>query len=291
MKKILLLVAFLGATFIGAKAQQQTILAEQDFEGTVTGWGSDNFSTQDPVLNPEVKWQIYNANNFTDIGLPTKTIASTSFTTSAGGTVSTPYEASNFIYTKVTIPASDVEQLVVKYERGTFGNDDFSGTLLIGIFDGVTGNIIGAIEDSVFEGQVMASEVSFNLLEYDFEGENLLGRELFMGILHDGKGNIGLGYMVVDNIKIYTTSVASTEDFQTASFSIYPNPATDVINISNSFDVIENVKITDLNGRIVKEIALDVEKAQINISDLAQGVYILNATSNGRTVTEKIVKK
>jgi len=290
MKKILLLVAFLGATFIGAEAQNETILAEQDFEGNVTGWISQNFSSQDPDLNPEVKWQIYNANNFTDIGLPTKTVASTSFTTSAGGTVLTPYEASNIIFTKVTTPASDVEQLVVKYERGTFGNDDFFGKLLIGVYNG-QGSSLGFMEDFAFEGQVMASEKSINLLDYDFDGENLLGRELYIGFYHDGEGNTGLGYMVVDNIKIYTTSAVSTEDFQANSFSIYPNPATDVINISNGIDSIQNVKITDLNGRVVKETTLDIEQAQINISDLAQGIYILNATSNGRTITEKIVKK
>lgn len=75
------------------------------------------------------------------------------------------------------------------------------------------------------------------------------------------------------------------------TFSIYPNPAKDVINVANSADAIENVTITDMNGRVVKQVVLGVNEGQINISDLSQGVYILNATSNGKSVTEKIVKQ
>ena len=83
---------------------------------------------------------------------------------------------------------------------------------------------------------------------------------------------------------------AGTEDFNTANFSVYPNPANDVINVSYA-DAIDGVTITDLNGRVVKQVVLGVNEAQINIADLSQGVYILNASSNGKTVTEKIVKK
>ncbi len=75
------------------------------------------------------------------------------------------------------------------------------------------------------------------------------------------------------------------------NLKIYPNPAKDVINVANSADTIENVTITDMNGRVVKQVVLGVNEGQINISDLSQGVYILNATSNGKTVTEKIVKQ
>lgn len=90
---------------------------------------------------------------------------------------------------------------------------------------------------------------------------------------------------------ITNNGVASVNNHLTSAFSIYPNPAKDVINISNVTDAIENVTITDMNGRVVKQVAMGVNEGQINISDLSQGVYILNATSNGKSVTEKIVKK
>jgi len=294
MKKILLSVAFLGATFIGAKAQNTTVLVEQDFEGTPSGWATQTFTDgADPNVNPEVNWQIYSANNFTEIGLPTRTVASSSFLLTNGDAPLIPYEASNIIYApSVTTATTGVEQFVVKYDRGSFGGDTFSGTLLVAVFEnGGNNSLLGAIEDVIFTGTTMSSEASINLLDHDFEGENLINRPLYIGFLHDGEGNVGTGYIVVDNVQIYTSSVASVEGFATSSFSIFPNPAKDVINISNYLDPIQNVKITDLNGRVVKELHLGVAQAQINIADLTQGMYILNATSNGKTVTEKIVKK
>ena len=83
---------------------------------------------------------------------------------------------------------------------------------------------------------------------------------------------------------------AGTEDFANAKFSVYPNPANDVINVSYA-DAIDGVTITDLNGRVVKQVVLGVNEAQINIADLSQGVYILNVSANGKSITEKIVKK
>lgn len=71
---------------------------------------------------------------------------------------------------------------------------------------------------------------------------------------------------------------------------IYPNPSSEIINISST-NIIDNVTITDLNGRTVKQVTAGVNEAQINISDLAQGVYILNASSNGKSFTQKIVKQ
>lgn len=101
------------------------------------------------------------------------------------------------------------------------------------------------------------------------------------------------GYYTFGQALDFTVNVvtASVDNHLAGSFSVYPNPATNVINVSNSADVINNVTITDLNGRTVKQVTVGVNDAQINISDLAQGVYILNATSNGKSFTQKIVKQ
>jgi|SRR5690554_3688004 len=98
------------------------------------------------------------------------------------------------------------------------------------------------------------------------------------------------GFAYIDNFKI-NDETASVKDVISSSFSIYPNPAKDIINISNSADVVGNVTITDMNGRVVKNVTLGENEGQINIADLSQGVYILNAVSNGKSVTEKIIKR
>ena len=100
-----------------------------------------------------------------------------------------------------------------------------------------------------------------------------------------------VGFAYLDDLYIGDASGLNVEIADSNSFSVYPNPATNVINVANSADVINNVTITDLNGRTVKQVTVGVNDAQINISDLAQGVYILNATSNGKSFTQKIVKQ
>lgn len=71
---------------------------------------------------------------------------------------------------------------------------------------------------------------------------------------------------------------------------VYPNPAKDIVNI-NSTAVIDNITIMDMNGRVVKNITLGVKEGQINITDLSEGVYILNAVSGSKSQTIKIIKQ
>ena len=79
------------------------------------------------------------------------------------------------------------------------------------------------------------------------------------------------GYYTFGQALDFTVNVvtASVDNHLAGSFSVYPNPATNVINVSNPADVISDVTITDLNGRTVKQVAVGVNDAQINISDLA----------------------
>lgn len=76
-----------------------------------------------------------------------------------------------------------------------------------------------------------------------------------------------------------------------ANFSVYPNPANSVINISNTMNVVmNNVVLTDLNGRVVKSQKLDTVDAQINVSDLATGIYMMNVNTDQGSITKKIIK-
>jgi hypothetical protein len=97
---------------------------------------------------------------------------------------------------------------------------------------------------------------------------------------------------MVDDFSV-TSASASVDSALAGSFSVYPNPATDVLNISNSINAeINAITITDLNGRTVKQITANGSvDSQINISDLNAGVYFVNINSNEGSLTKKIVKK
>ena len=74
------------------------------------------------------------------------------------------------------------------------------------------------------------------------------------------------------------------------SFSIYPNPTTSVLNISNNNNLdIKNISVVDINGRVVKNQAGSL--TQINVSDLNAGVYFITIEAAEGKTTKKFIKQ
>lgn len=87
------------------------------------------------------------------------------------------------------------------------------------------------------------------------------------------------------------TSTLATDQFNNLEISVYPNPANDVVSVSNTTNaIISNVEMTDLNGRVVKNTSLNATEGQINISDLSTGVYLMKVSSDQGSITKKIIK-
>ena len=83
-----------------------------------------------------------------------------------------------------------------------------------------------------------------------------------------------------------------TEVVTEANFSVYPNPAKNVINISNTMNVtVNDVVLTDLNGRVVKSQKVNAIEVQVNVADLATGIYMMNVTTDQGNITKKIIKE
>ncbi|WP_432412957.1 T9SS type A sorting domain-containing protein [Rasiella sp. SM2506] len=71
--------------------------------------------------------------------------------------------------------------------------------------------------------------------------------------------------------------------------SIFPNPASDVLNVKVPTGVsVQSVTMYDVLG---KDTGLRLSNGTINTSNLARGVYILNIATDRGTLTEKIVKQ
>lgn len=97
---------------------------------------------------------------------------------------------------------------------------------------------------------------------------------------------------VVDDFKVTTTDDSSTDNFAKLGLNVFPNPVSDIVNITSPEANIEAVTITDLNGRTVKSINFNnVAETTVDASDLASGIYLMNITANGTVATQKIVKK
>ena len=80
---------------------------------------------------------------------------------------------------------------------------------------------------------------------------------------------------------------------RTVAISTYPNPTVDVINVYNSNNLeLSGYKLVDLKGAVIKSGVLDNSMDQIiNVSEVSQGIYMLNfSTTDNNTITKKIIK-
>ncbi len=85
------------------------------------------------------------------------------------------------------------------------------------------------------------------------------------------------------------TSLLSVDDFSNHSFSIYPNPFTDIIQVQG-IDIESDFRILDTHGRVVHQGTIHGDTA-LDLSDLSTGVYMLHVTSDSGNVVRRIVKQ
>ena len=97
------------------------------------------------------------------------------------------------------------------------------------------------------------------------------------------------GQVLVFNVTL--DGLLGTGSQTISNFAVYPNPTSNVVNVSANKALVSGVNFADLNGRVVKTAKFDgVAEAQVNISDLASGVYMMSISSDKGTTVKKIVK-
>jgi hypothetical protein len=92
-----------------------------------------------------------------------------------------------------------------------------------------------------------------------------------------------------NNIALHGTEIVlAVEENFSLQYAVYPNPVTDIINVVG-INTVANYKLYTIDGKQVKSGIL--ENAQINLSDLSKGLYLLQIESEGKIETKKISKK
>ena len=122
----------------------------------------------------------------------------------------------------------------------------------------------------------------------DFFGADYIGQLIPSGFLPSivavaGEFN-GTAQIYVRNMDDITLS---NDNFDFASFSLFPNPTSNgIVNIVSTNNSPMEVRVFNILG---KQVRTETITSTLNVSGLKSGIYILNITQEGHSVTKKLV--
>lgn len=98
------------------------------------------------------------------------------------------------------------------------------------------------------------------------------------------------GWVMVDNVKIFSNESSATYSESTVDFSIYPNPASKLSMIEFANNSSGEINLTDLKGAIVQTQSFyNTQQVELDLENLRSGTYLLTVNlENGTVVREKL---
>lgn len=199
--------------------------------------------------------------------------------TNAGATNSNPPApgcasfAGGDVWYSVTIPASG--SLTIETNNDTAGGSTLTDSGLA-VYSGACGalTLVECDDDDSADG-------NFSLIAVTGRTP---GEVLYVNTWEYGGGIVG-----TFRISAYDASL-STGSFDSAAFKAYPNPVTNVLNLSYSSDL-SSVEVYNMLGQKVLAKVLNVTQAQVDMSNLNAGNYFVKVTADGITKTIKVIKQ
>ena len=94
--------------------------------------------------------------------------------------------------------------------------------------------------------------------------------------------------LYLDNILIQ--EVLGNSDFDKNSFTAYPNPVKDILNVSFTQDITD-VAVYNILGQQVLFKKLNATKGQVDMSNLSSGTYLVKVNSENAVKTIKVIKQ
>ncbi len=91
----------------------------------------------------------------------------------------------------------------------------------------------------------------------------------------------------------YDLTVSNTlgnNSFDNGSFAYYPNPVKNVLNLSYN-QAISNVEVFNMLGQKMSSNKFNANEAQVDMSHLSDGAYMVKVTSEGQVKTIKVIKQ
>lgn len=155
-----------------------------------------------------------------------------------------------------------------------------------GPFNVIRQNVVTTMTDTTMQlvngnwelmSPTMETFVGMNAVTVEYEytarwwSDNAAAKFPVMEMDHDGAGNV---YSVT---WLKTAPIAELSDMGNIDFTVYPNPASNQVNITTINSDITTVAFFDLKGSMVLQTELSNVESVIAVDSLNDGVYILKA--------------
>jgi hypothetical protein len=90
--------------------------------------------------------------------------------------------------------------------------------------------------------------------------------------------------------QITVTDAIGINEITNVVTSIYPNPTNGVVTIAANVEI-NNVVIVNALGAIVTEITVNANEVNVDLNNVANGVYFVNVYANGEVIAKRIIKQ
>lgn len=110
------------------------------------------------------------------------------------------------------------------------------------------------------------------------------GQTLYLRIFSYGNDETG-----TFKLSAYDASLA-TNSFDNGTFSYYPNPVKNILNLSST-ENISNVTVFNLLGQKVMTKAVNASQSQVDMTALAAGTYVVKVTADDQVKMIKVIKE
>ncbi len=100
-------------------------------------------------------------------------------------------------------------------------------------------------------------------------------------------------YMLVSDITFGQCAACTTTGTETdllSGLSIYPNPATDVLMVSNDNNI-DRVQMINIFGSVVLDQTIQANSGKLDVSAMSPGIYFVTVSANSQQVVRKITVK
>lgn len=82
------------------------------------------------------------------------------------------------------------------------------------------------------------------------------------------------------------TDVVGIEDNGVPAISVFPNPTSDILNITSS-ETISEIEILNSLGQVVYRAGVNADNAVCDVNGLSNGVYLVRIQSKGAVVVQR----